>query len=47
VRYEVVVKLKGRRGNAEVDGAAVTKVTLKGVGTTKVAVPEEVKRLLE
>jgi hypothetical protein len=47
VRYDVVIQLKGRRGNAEVDGESVKTITLRDVGAAKVAVPDEVKKLLE
>ena len=40
-------RLQGRRGNAEVDGEAKKTVSLKAAGTTKVVVPDEVKKLLE
>ena len=46
-RYEITVRLKGRRGNADVDGEATRRVTIKDVGGTKVAVPDEVRKLLE
>ena len=45
--YEITVRLKGRRGNADVDGEATRRVTIKDVGGTKVAVPDEVRKLLE
>jgi hypothetical protein len=46
-RYEIAIRLKGRRGNADVDGEATRTVTLKELGATKVEVPDEVKKLLE
>jgi hypothetical protein len=46
-RYEITIRLKGRRGNAEVDGEATKTVTLKELGAAKVEVPDEVKKLLE
>jgi hypothetical protein len=46
-RYEITVRLKGRRGNADVDGEASRTVTIKDVGGTKVDVPDEVRKLLE
>lgn len=47
VRYEVAIKLKGRRGSADVDGEVTKKVAVKDVGAAKVDVPDEVKKLLE
>ena len=47
VRYEVTIRLKGRRGNVEVNGETTKTVTLKDVGATKVDVPDEAKKLLE
>jgi len=46
-RYEITVRLKGRRGNADVDGEATRAATIKGVGGTQVDVPDEVRKLLE
>jgi hypothetical protein len=46
-RYEVTIRLKGRRGNAEVDGEATRTVTIKDVDATRVDVPDEVRKLLE
>jgi hypothetical protein len=46
-RYEITIRLKGRRGNAEVDGEAMKAVTLKELGAAKVEVPDAVKKLLE
>jgi len=45
--YEITVRLKGRRGNADVDGEATRAATIKGLGGTKVDVPDEVRKLLE
>jgi hypothetical protein len=47
VRYETTIRLKGRLGNAEVDGEATKTVSIKDVAATKVDVPDEVKKLLE
>jgi hypothetical protein len=46
VKYTITLKLKGRRGNAEVDGTTTKTVTLKGIGSTKVEVPKEAGKLL-
>jgi hypothetical protein len=46
-RYEITIRLKGRRGNADVDGEVTRTVTLKDLGAAKVEVPDEVKKLLE
>jgi hypothetical protein len=46
-RYEIVIRLRGKRGNAEVDGESSRTVTLKDIGATKVDVPDEAKKLLE
>jgi hypothetical protein len=46
-RYEITIRLKGRRGNAELDGETTRTVTMKDVGAIKVEVPDEVKKLLE
>jgi hypothetical protein len=45
-KYAVTLKLKGRRGNAEIDGSVTWTVTLSDLGTGKVKVPEEVQKLL-
>lgn len=47
VGYEITIRLKGRRGNAEVDGKASRKITIKDLGGTRVDVPDDVRKLLE
>lgn len=47
VKYTVTIKLQGRIGGADVDGTAVKTVTVSGVGTTEVAVPEAARKALE
>ncbi len=47
VRYEITIRLKGRRGNADVDGEANRKITIRDMGGTRVDVPDDVKKLLE
>ena len=46
VKYEVIIRLLGRIGDAEIDGNSTRTVTLRAVGTTKVAVPEEAAKAL-
>jgi hypothetical protein len=46
-RYEIAVTLKGRLGNAEVDGTATRSVTLGMAGSARVEVPEGAKKALE
>jgi hypothetical protein len=38
-KYEVAVRVIGRRGNAEVDGTVTRSITLSNVGATKIDVP--------
>jgi hypothetical protein len=46
-KYVVKVRLKGRRGGAEVDGEATRTVELRNAGKAKVDVPKEAAKLLE
>jgi hypothetical protein len=46
VKYEVTIRLRGRLGDAEVDGSTTRTVTLRAVGATKVEVPEEAAKAL-
>jgi hypothetical protein len=47
VKYVVSIRLKGKRGNAEVDGTAEKTVRLADLGSAKVEVPEGAKKALE
>ncbi len=47
VKYEVSVRLKGKRGNAEVDGTFARIVEVSAVGTTKVEPPAAARKALE
>jgi hypothetical protein len=46
VRYEITIQVKGRLGNAEVNGSTTRNVELSEIGSTKVEVPKEVGKLL-
>jgi hypothetical protein len=46
-KYEIAIRVQGRRGNAEVDGVMTTTVSLTNVGATKVIVPDAAKKILE
>ncbi len=46
-KYEVKVRLMGRRGGAEIDGEASRAVELRDIGKAKVEVPAEAAKLLE
>lgn len=45
--YEISIELKGRRGNADVDGTVTRSVTVKDIGTAKVDVPAAAKKALQ
>jgi hypothetical protein len=47
VKYETVLRLQGRLGNAEIDGEAKKTVTLGDGGGVKVEVPEGAKKALQ
>jgi hypothetical protein len=47
VRYAVTLRLEGRLGNAEVNGTSTRTVSLRGVGSTKVEVPDAARKALE
>jgi hypothetical protein len=47
VRCAVALRLKGRRGDAEVAGALTISVALGGVGSTRVEVPAAARKALE
>jgi hypothetical protein len=47
VKYTVTIKVQGRIGGADVDGTVVKTVTLSGVGSTEVTVPEGARKVLE
>lgn len=46
-RYTVSLRLKGRLGNAEVDGTSERTVEVRDVGSTKVDVPAPARKALE
>jgi len=46
-KYEIAIRVQGRRGNAEVDGVVTRTVWVSAVGTTKVEVPVAAKKVLE
>jgi len=45
--YEIAIVVKGRLGNAEVDGVKTRAVTLGGIGSTKFELPTAAKKALE
>lgn len=45
--YEVSIQVKGRRGDADVDGTVTRTVSVKDVGTARVGVPAAAKKALE
>jgi hypothetical protein len=45
--YEVSIQVKGRRGDADVDGTVTRTVTVKDVGKARVEVPAAAKKALE
>jgi hypothetical protein len=45
-KYQLAITLKGRRGNAEVDGVAETKVTIAYPANARYETPEEAKKAL-
>jgi hypothetical protein len=47
VKYALSIRLKGRRGNVEVDGTAEKTVKLSDLGSAKVEVPEAAKKALD
>ncbi|HWG43884.1 MAG TPA: hypothetical protein VN688_13990 [Gemmataceae bacterium] len=47
VKYRFTLQVKGRQGNAEVDGTRTKTVQLSGLSKTKVEVPAAVSKLLE
>lgn len=47
VKYRYALQVKGRLGNADVDGTRTKTVELKGLGTTKVEVPAAAQKALE
>ena len=47
VKYTLNIRLKGRQGNAEVDGTAEKTVKLSDLGSAKVEVPEAAKKALD
>jgi hypothetical protein len=46
-KYTITIRVQGRIGNAEVDGTVVKTVTLSGIGTTEVTVPDAARKALE
>ena len=47
MKYEIAVRVLGRRGNADVDGTVSKTVTLAGLGTTKIDVPPAALKAIE
>jgi hypothetical protein len=47
VKYTVTIKLQGRIGGADVDGTVVKNVSVSGIGSTRVTVPEGASKALE
>lgn len=47
VKYRYTLRVRGRLGNADVDGTRAKTVGLSGLGTTKVEVPEAARKALE
>jgi hypothetical protein len=47
IKYEVRLRLKGRRGDAQVDGSAERAVEMSAVGATKVNPPAAARKALE
>ena len=43
----MTIVLKGKIGNAEIDGQTTRTVTLRQVGTTKLDVPEAARKALQ
>jgi hypothetical protein len=46
-KYELYITIKGRRGNADVDGKVTKIVTFGDIGETKVDVPAAARKVLE
>jgi len=46
-KYAVSIRVQGRIGGADIDGTMTKTVTLSGVGSTKVEVPEAARKALE
>src|SRR5439155_25993389 len=46
-KYTMTIVLKGKIGNAEIDGQTTRAVTLRQVGTTKLDVPEAARKALQ
>jgi hypothetical protein len=46
-KYEIAIRVQGRRGNAEVDGTVTKTVTLSDVGAAKFEVPTAARQALE
>jgi hypothetical protein len=45
-KYEIVIRVQGKLGDAEVDGMETKIVTIDGIGATRVEAPPAVKKLL-
>lgn len=45
--YEIAIVVRGRRGNADVDGVMTRTVTLADVGTARIEVPAAARKALE
>jgi hypothetical protein len=46
-KYEISIRIQGRRGNADVDGTTTRTVAISAVGTTKIELPAGAKKALE
>ena len=46
-KYQIAITVKGRRGNAEVDGVTTHTVTISNLGLTKINTPAAAKKALE
>jgi hypothetical protein len=46
-KYQIAITLKGRRGNADVDGVAETTVTIRHPENASYAVPDEARKALK
>jgi hypothetical protein len=44
IKHEISIRLRGRRGNAEVDGTATRSVAIDGTGSTRLEVREGIRK---
>jgi hypothetical protein len=45
--YELSIRVRGRRGDTDVDGTVTRTVTVKDIGTARIEVPAAAKKALE